>query len=155
MKISQSSGDLKNCAGHYALIAGRFNHVITDKLIEGAIAALTENGISHSDIDCWWVPGAFEMPMMAQKLLQTRNYSAMITLGAVIRGETAHFDFVANECARGIARLNIEDNKPIIFGVLTTNTVEQAVERADIKAGNRGGDCALAAMEMVSLLRQL
>ncbi|WP_423909422.1 6,7-dimethyl-8-ribityllumazine synthase [Candidatus Spongiihabitans sp.] len=155
MKNNQADGELKNCSGRYALVAGRFNRAITDQLVQGATEALTGYGIDIAEIDCKWVPGAFEIPMAAKKLVETRRYMAVIALGAVIRGATAHFDFVAGECARGIAQLNLQSDIPIIFGVLTTDTLEQAVERADAKAGNQGADYALAALEMVSLLKQL
>ncbi|WP_424946628.1 6,7-dimethyl-8-ribityllumazine synthase [Candidatus Spongiihabitans sp.] len=154
-KNDHGAGDFKHCAGRYALVAGRFNRAITDELVQGATEALTGHGIDLADIDCKWVPGAFEMPMVAKKLVETRRYMAVIALGAVIRGATAHFDFVAGECARGIAQLNLHSDIPIIFGVLTTDTVEQAVERADTGAANKGADYALAALEMVSLLKQL
>lgn len=155
MKTKPTSGNLKNCSGRYALVGGRFNQFITDRLIQGATDTLTGRGIDSADIDCFWVPGAFEIPLVARKLTETGNYAAIITLGAVIRGATAHFDFVAGACANGIAQLSLQSDIPVIFGVLTTDTVEQAVERADSKADNRGADCALAALEMVSLLKQV
>lgn len=154
MKNNQA-GDFKNCSGRYALVAGRFNRSITDQLVQGTTEALTGHGIDIAEIDCKWVPGAFEIPMVAKKLVETKRYAAVITLGAVIRGATAHFDFVAGECARGIAQLNLQSDIPIIFGVLTTDTVEQAIERAATNASNQGADYALAALEMVSLLKQL
>lgn len=155
MKNNQSASDFKHCAGRYALVAGRFNRAITEQLVQGTTEALIGYGIEVAEIDCMWVPGAFEIPMVAKKLVGSGRYAAVIALGAVIRGETAHFDFVAGECARGIAQLNMQSDIPIIFGVLTTDTIEQAVERADVKVGNRGTDYALAALEMVSLLKQL
>ena len=155
MKTRQISGDFKNCSGKFALVAGRFNHFITDKLIQGAVDTLSRHGIDESEIDCVWVPGAFEIPMISKKLVESQNYSAIITLGAVIRGATSHYDFVAGECAKGIAQLNLQSDIPIIFGVLTTDTIEQAIERAGTKSGNKGADAALAALEMVSLIKQL
>ncbi len=155
MKTKQLSGDFTNCSGRYALVASRFNHFITDQLIQGATDTLTLHGIDDTDIDCIWVPGAFEIPQVAKKLVESANYAAIISLGAVIRGATAHFDFVAGECAKGIAQLSLQSDIPIIFGVLTVDTIEQAIERAGTKAGNKGADCALAALEMVSLLKQL
>jgi 6,7-dimethyl-8-ribityllumazine synthase len=153
--IHQVSGDFKNCSGRYALVAGQFNHFITEKLVQGAVDALTRHGIPETDIRCCWVPGAFEIPMVAKKLADSGSYAAVITLGAVIRGATSHYDYVAGECARGIAQLNLQVDVPVIFGVLTTDTIEQAIERAGTKAGNKGAESALAAMEMVSLLNQL
>jgi len=153
--IHQIDGDFKNCIGRYALVAGRFNNFISEKLVQGAVDTLTRHGISETDIECIWVPGAFEIPTVAKKLAESGKYSAVITLGAVIRGATSHFDYVAGECAKGIAQLNLQVDIPIIFGVLTTDTIEQAIERAGTKAGNKGSDSALAAMEMVSLLNQL
>ena len=153
--MNEVSGNFIDCKGRYAIVAGRFNHFITDKLVAGANDTLTRHGIAESDIDCIWVPGAFEIPMVARKLANSDRYSAVITLGAVIRGATPHFDFVAGECARGIAQLNLQNDVPVIFGVLTTDTIEQAIERAGTKAGNKGADAALAALEMVSLLNSM
>lgn len=154
-KINEISGDFKLCGGRYGLVAGRFNHFITDKLVQGAVDTLSRHGIPDTDIDCVWVPGSFEIPMVAKKLAESSNYAAVITLGAVIRGATAHFDYVAGECARGIAQINLHCSVPVIFGVLTTDTIEQAIERAGTKSGNKGAESALAALEMVSLLKQL
>ncbi len=153
--MQRISGNFKNCSGRYALVAGKFNHFITDKLVEGAREALLLHGIEDDDIDCVWVPGAFEIPASARKLAKSGKYDAIITLGAVIRGATSHFDYVAGECAAGISRLNAEQDIPIIFGVLTTDTIEQAIERAGTKAGNKGSDAALIALEMVSLFAQI
>ncbi len=150
--MNETSGNFVDCKGRYAIVAARFNHFITDKLVAGALDALIRHGIVESDIDCVWVPGAFEIPMAARKLAHSNRYSAVITLGAVIRGATPHFDYVAGECARGIAVLSRESDVPVIFGVLTTDTIEQAIERAGTKAGNKGADAALAALEMVSLM---
>lgn len=156
MKImNEISGDFVGCHGRYAIVAGRFNHFITDKLVQGAMEGLTRHGIKSEDIDCVWVPGAFEIPMVARKLANSEKYAAIITLGAVIRGSTPHFDFVAGECARGIAQLNLSLDIPVIFGVLTTDTIEQAIERAGTKAGNKGGDAAITALEMVSVLDRI
>lgn len=139
--------------GEYAIVAGRFNQRITDQLVAGARETLGRHGIHSEDIHCFWVPGAFEIPMICRELADMDGYEAIIALGAVIRGETAHFDYVAGECARGIARLNLEKDTPIIFGVLTTDTVEQASRRADINSGNKGGAAALAALEMAGLMK--
>lgn len=153
--MNEIAGDYKNSNGQYVIVAGRFNHFITDKLIQGAIDAFSTHGIEQSQIDVVWVPGAFEMPFAVRKLIGTGKYDAVITLGAVIRGATPHFDYVAGECASGIARLNTEADVPVVFGVLTTDTVEQAIERAGSKAGNKGADSAMTAMEMVSLARKI
>lgn len=151
--MNEISGTLASCSGRYAIVAGRFNHFITDKLVQGAQDVLTRHGIESSDIDVIWVPGAFEMPYTVNQLLGAGGYDAIMTLGAVIRGATPHFDYVAGECASGIARLNCQSDVPVIFGVLTTDTIEQAIERAGTKAGNKGADAALVALEMVSLGR--
>jgi 6,7-dimethyl-8-ribityllumazine synthase len=153
--MNDIAGDYKDSNGQYVIVAGRFNHFITDKLIQGAIDAFSRHGIEESQVDLVWVPGAFEMPFAVRKLIGTGKYNAVITLGAVIRGVTPHFDYVAGECASGIARLNTEADIPVIFGVLTTDTIEQAIERAGSKAGNKGADAAMTAMEMVSLARKI
>ena len=145
--------------GRYAIVAGRFNQVITDKLLAGAAGEFDRHGIDSNHIRCIWVPGAFEIPMACKRVIASGKYDAIIALGAVIRGETPHFDFVAGECARGIAQLNLHGDTPVIFGVLTTDTVEQAVARADTStdagAKNKGAAAALAALEMVGLMKQL
>lgn len=153
--MNELSGNFKNCTGRYAIVAGRFNHFITDKLIQGAVDAWVRHGIAEDDIDLVWVPGAFEMPFAASRLIKSNTYQAIVTLGAVIRGSTPHFDYVAGECASGIGRLNVESGIPVIFGVLTTDTIEQAIERAGTKAGNKGADAAMTALEMVSLSIQI
>lgn len=123
--------------------------------MEGATETLVRHGIAREEIDCIWVPGAFEIPMAARRLVESGQYGCVIALGAVIRGETAHFDYVAGECAHGIAQLNLSSEIPVIFGVLTTDTIEQAIERAGTKAGNKGTDAALAGIEMVDLLKKI
>ena len=153
--MNKTSGDLINVQGRYAIVAGRFNQFITDKLVEGAADAFSRHGVQDDGIDYFQVPGAFEIPMIARKLATSGRYSAIVTLGAVIRGSTPHFDYVAGECASGIARINLECDVPVIFGVLTTDTIEQAIERAGTKAGNKGADAAITAMEMASLLDKL
>ena len=137
------------------MVAGRFNQFITDRLVAGATETLVSHGISEEEIDCIWVPGAFEIPMAARRLVESGRYECVIALGAVIRGATAHFDYVAGECAHGIAQLNLGSKVPVIFGVLTTDTVEQAIERAGTKAGNKGVDAARAGIEMVDLLKKI
>ena len=155
MSTIEMSGDFTACSGRYAIVAGRFNQFITDRLIDGARDTLVRHGIQADQIEVAWVPGAFEVPMAARKLVETGRYSAIITLGAVIRGATPHFEYVAGECARGVADLNQRYDIPVIFGVLTTDTIEQCIERAGTKAGNKGADAALAALEMVSLLNKI
>ncbi|MCM3713699.1 6,7-dimethyl-8-ribityllumazine synthase [Halalkalibacter oceani] len=137
------------------IVVGRFNEFITSKLLGGAEDALKRHGVDEKDIDIAWVPGAFEIPFAAKKLLDTGKYDAVITLGTVIRGATPHFDYVCNEVAKGVGSLALSSGKPVIFGVLTTDTIEQAVERAGTKAGNKGWDAATAAIEMANLSRSI
>ena len=138
-----------------AVVAARFNHFVVDKLVAGAVETLTQAGISAQDLDVVRVPGAFEIPLAARKLAESHNYDAVITLGAVIRGGTPHFDYVAGECARGVSEAARDSGLPVIFGVLTCDTLEQATERAGGAHGNKGADAALAAMEVADLLRKL
>ena len=138
-----------------ALVVSRFNEFITSKLVGGAIDALVRNNAKEDDITQVWVPGAFEIPAVAKKLAESKKYDAVICLGAVIRGSTPHFDMVANEATKGVAQVGMQCGIPVIFGVLTTDTIEQAVERAGTKAGNKGFDAALSAIEMVNLYRQI
>jgi|SRR5579859_5510539 len=138
-----------------AIVAARFNHFVVDKLVAGALEVLAAAGISAQDLDVVRVPGAFEIPLAARKLAASRNYDAIITLGAVIRGGTPHFDYVAGECARGVSDAARDNGLPVVFGVLTCDDMEQATERAGGKHGNKGADAALAAIEMVDLLRKL
>lgn len=137
------------------IVVGRFNEFITSKLLSGAEDALKRHGVAEEDVTIMWVPGAFEIPMAAQKLAQKGGYDAIITLGAVIRGATPHFEFVSGEVAKGIAKIGRETGIPIIFGVLTTDTIEQAIERAGTKAGNKGFEAAVGAIEMGNLYKQL
>jgi 6,7-dimethyl-8-ribityllumazine synthase len=139
----------------FAIVAARFNEVVVRQLVEGAEACLAKHGVDGGDVDLAWTPGAFEIPMVARRLAETARYYAVICLGAVIRGETAHFDFVAGEAARGIREAGIASGVPVIFGVLTTETFAQAMDRAGGKHGNKGWDAAVAAIEMASLLEQL
>lgn len=138
-----------------ACVAARFNDFVVEPLLRGALDALNRHGVTDKQIEIIRVPGAFEIPIVARKLALSRRYDALIALGAVIRGETPHFDYVAGECASGLARIALESAIPIAFGVLTTDTVEQAMDRAGGKAGNKGADAALTAIEMVNLLRKL
>ncbi|MCJ7604033.1 MAG: 6,7-dimethyl-8-ribityllumazine synthase [Desulfobulbaceae bacterium] len=137
------------------IVLARFNSFIAERLLEGALDTLLRFGAADDDIEVARVPGAFEIPLVAQKMAKSGRYDAVICLGAVIRGATPHFDFVANEAAKGIAQASMESGVPIIFGVLTTDTIEQAIERAGSKAGNKGSECAAAAIEMVNLLKNL
>lgn len=137
------------------IVLARFNSFIAERLLEGALDTLLRHGVRDEDIEVARVPGAFEIPLVARKMAKSGRYDAVICLGAVIRGATPHFDFVANEAAKGIAQAGMESEIPIIFGVLTTDTIEQAIERAGSKAGNKGSECAAAAIEMVNLLINL
>jgi 6,7-dimethyl-8-ribityllumazine synthase len=139
----------------FAIVAARFNDFVVEPLVGGALDALKRHGVSAQQIEIVRVPGAFDIPIVARKLALSRRYQALIALGAVIRGDTPHFDYVAGECAAGIARIALESGVPIAFGVLTTDTVEQAMDRAGGKAGNKGADAALVAMELANLLRRL
>lgn len=138
-----------------AIVAARFNEFITSKLIGGAMDGLTRHGVAEEDISLSWVPGAFEIPLVASKLAKSGKYNAVICLGAVIRGSTSHYDLVCNEVAKGIAQVSLASQIPVLFGVVTTDTIEQAIERAGTKAGNKGYDCALGAVEMVNLIREI
>lgn len=138
----------------FGIIVGRFNEFIGGKLLTGALDALRRHGVDDSDIEIAWVPGAFEIPLTAKKMAKSQKYNAVICLGAVIRGATPHFDYVSNEVSKGIASAMLETEVPVIFGVLTTDTIEQAIERAGAKAGNKGYDAAVTAIEMANLLKQ-
>jgi 6,7-dimethyl-8-ribityllumazine synthase len=148
-------GELQARDLRFALIAARFNDFVVEPLLRGALDALKRHGVTEKQIDIVRVPGAFDIPIVARKLAQSQRYEALIALGCVIRGQTPHFDYVAGECAGGIARIALETGVPVAFGVLTTDTVEQAVDRAGGKAGNKGADAALVAIEMANLLRRL
>ena len=135
------------------IVAARFNEFITNKLLGGALDGLTRHDVREEDIEVAWVPGAFEIPLIAARMAKSGKYDAVICLGAVIRGSTSHFDYVCNEVSIGIASVSLETGVPVLFGVLTTENIEQAIERAGTKAGNKGYDCALSAIEMVNLIR--
>ncbi|MFW5838807.1 MAG: 6,7-dimethyl-8-ribityllumazine synthase [Bacillota bacterium] len=139
----------------FNIIVGRFNEFIGGKLLEGAKDALIRHGSDQDAIDITWVPGAFEIPLIAKKVAQSKQYDGVICLGAVIRGNTPHFDYVSSEVTKGIAHVSLETEVPVIFGVLTTDTIEQAIERAGTKAGNKGFDAAVTAIEMANLIKQL
>ena len=137
------------------IVVARFNEFITLKLLGGAVDGLVRHDVSEDNIEVAWVPGAFEIPLVAKKMAKSGKYDAVICLGAVIRGSTSHYDYVCNEVSKGIASVSLESEIPVMFGILTTENIEQAIERAGTKAGNKGYDCALGAIEMVNLLTQI
>ena len=139
----------------FALVVSRFNEFITGKLLEGAQDALLRHGVGEEDIEVAWVPGSFEIPLAAKKLAQTRKYDAVICLGAVIRGSTPHHEYIAAEVTKGIAKVSLDTDLPVVYGVITTENLEQAIERAGTKVGNKGFDAAVEAIEMVNLLRSI
>lgn len=139
----------------FAVVVGRFNEFISNKLLGGCIDGLMRHGCSEDDVDVAWVPGAFEIPLTASKLAKTGKYDAVICLGAVIRGSTPHFDYVCSEVSKGIAKVSLDSDIPVIFGVLTTENIEQAIERAGTKSGNKGFDAAVSAIEMANLLETI
>ena len=148
-------GDLIGKGLKFNIIVGRFNELIGSKLLEGAKDALIRHGVEKEHIDLTWVPGAFEIPLIAKKVANSKAYDGVICLGAIIRGSTPHFDYVASELTKGIASVSLDSEVPVIFGVLTTDSIEQAIERAGTKAGNKGFDAAVTAIEMANLLKQL
>jgi 6,7-dimethyl-8-ribityllumazine synthase len=148
-------GYLKSDNFKFVIVVSRFNEFITSKLLDGALDALSRHGTKDENITVVKVPGAFEIPLIAKKLAESGNYNAVICLGALIKGDTPHFNFIASEVAKGIAIASMETKKPIIYGILTTESIEQAIERAGTKAGNRGYDAAMTAIEMVNLLSQI
>ncbi len=137
------------------IVAARFNEFITSKLLGGAIDGLVRHQVDENDIEVAWVPGAYEIPLIAKKMAASKKYDAIICLGAVIRGSTTHYDYVCAEVSKGIATVSLNSDIPVMFGVLTTENIEQAIERAGTKAGNKGFDCALGAIEMVNLMRNI
>lgn len=146
-------GNLVGTGLKIGIVVGRFNEFITGKLLSGAKDALNRHGVNEADVDVAWVPGAFELPLIAQKMANSKKYDAVITLGTVIRGATPHFDYVCNEAAKGISATSLNSGVPVIFGVLTTESIEQAIERAGTKAGNKGWDAASSAIEMANLCK--
>ena len=148
-------GHLGGAGLRLAIAASRFNHAIVEHLVDGAVDGLRRHGVDEERIDIVWAPGAFELPMVTKRLAQSGAYHAVIALGAVIRGATGHYDFVAGQCAAGLQQVQLDTGVPVIFGVLTTDTIEQAVERAGTKAGNKGFDAAVAAIETANLLASL
>jgi len=153
--IKRIQGDMIASNARFAIVAGRFNGFIVEHLINGAVDTLLRHGVNKTDVEIVHVPGAFEIPLAVQTLAQTKNYDGIIALGCVIRGATPHFDYVAGECAKGLASASLQSNIPVAFGVLTTSTIEQAIERAGTKAGNKGVDAALSAIEMANVLKQI
>jgi 6,7-dimethyl-8-ribityllumazine synthase len=153
--VTYIEGDLQATGKKFGIIVSRFNSFVSEKLLEGALDTLLRSGAEEGAIDVARVPGAFEIPIMAQKMAKSGSYDAIICLGAVIRGATSHYDLVANEAAKGIAQVGLDSGVPTIFGVLTTDTIEQAIERAGSKAGNKGSEAALTAIEMINLLGQI
>jgi len=153
MKIYE--GSLVAQGQKFGIVVGRFNEFIGGKLLAGAIDGLKRHGVEEENIEIAWVPGAFEIPLVAKKMAKSEKYDGVICLGAVIRGNTPHFDMVANEVTKGIANVSLSTEIPVIFGVLTTDTIEQAIERAGTKAGNKGFDAAVTAIEMANLLKQI
>lgn len=137
------------------IIASRFNEFIVSKLLSGAVDGLVRHGVEEENITAAWVPGAFEIPAVAQKMAASRKYDAVICVGTVIRGATSHYDYVCNEVSKGIAQVGLQTGVPVLFGIVTTENIEQAIERAGTKAGNKGYDCALSAIEMVNLMGQM
>ena len=153
--VNTIEGDFTVADARFAIVASRFNGFIVEGLIAGAVDTLRRHGVAEANIDLIRVPGAFEMPLVAQRLAASERYEAIIALGAVIRGATPHFDYVAGECVKGLAAVAMDQDLPVGFGVLTVDTIEQAVERAGAKAGNKGADAAMSVLEVVSLLRKL
>ncbi|MEY3659185.1 MAG: 6,7-dimethyl-8-ribityllumazine synthase [Pseudohongiellaceae bacterium] len=148
-------GDFGPTNATYALVVSRFNAFVVDSLQAGAIDALVRHGVPEKNLTLVKVPGAYELPLVAQRLAASGKFDAVIALGAVIRGSTPHFDYVAGECAKGLGQVGMQHNLPVVFGVLTVDSIEQAIERAGTKAGNKGADAAMTAIELVSLLRKL
>ena len=148
-------GMLNGARKRFGIVASRFNELIVRKLLEGAMDCLIRHGADPEAITVVWVPGAFEIPVIAQKMARSKKFDAVICLGAVIRGGTPHFDYVAAEVSKGIAKVSVDENMPVVFGVLTTDTIEQAIERAGAKAGNKGWNAALSAIEMVDLFGKI
>ena len=138
-----------------AIVASRFNEIIVNKLLGGAVDGLVRHGVDENNITAAWVPGAFEIPLTAKKFAESGRYDAVICVGAVIRGDTTHYDYVCNEVSKGVAAVGLESGIPVMFGIVTTENIEQAIERAGTKAGNKGYDCAMGALEMIDLMKQM
>ncbi len=153
--VEYIEGNLRGDGKKFGIVVARFNSFISEKLLEGALDSLTRSGVADADIEVVRVPGAYEIPLIAKKLAASQKYDALICLGAVIRGGTPHFDVVVNEVSKGTAQVSLETGVPVLFGVLTTETIEQAIERAGTKAGNKGGEVAIAAIEMANIVENL
>jgi 6,7-dimethyl-8-ribityllumazine synthase len=153
--VARFEGQLHQASGRFAVVVARFNELITDRLLSGALAGFERHGIGQDSVDVACVPGSFEIPLVAKKLAASGRYAAIVCLGAVVRGETPHFEHVANQAAAGVARASYDTGVPVIFGVLTTDTVEQALDRAGVKSGNKGYEAAVDAIELADLLRQI
>ena len=153
--MNKVEGKLVANGAKIGIVAARFNEVIVSKLVSGAEDALLRHDVNADDITVAWVPGAFEIPVIAKKMAASGKYDAVICLGAVIRGATSHYDYVCNEVSKGVASVSLETGVPVMFGVVTTENIEQAIERAGTKAGNKGYDCAMGALEMIDLMKQL
>jgi len=153
--VKTMEGNLIAKGKKFGIIASRFNDFITKELVSGCLDTLTRHGASSEDLSITWVPGAFEVPLLAQKLAKSKSYDALICLGTIIRGSTPHFEYIAQEAAKGVAKVSLDTGLPVIFGIITADTIEQAVERAGTKEGNKGRDAALSAIEMANLLTQL
>lgn len=154
-KMKVFEGKLVSEKIRIGIVAARFNEFITSKLLSGALDTLKRHDVEEDDIHVAWVPGAFEIPLIASKMANSGNYDAVICLGAVIRGSTTHYDYVCSEVSKGIAQTSMASGIPVMFGILTTENIEQAIERAGTKAGNKGSDCAAGAIEMVNLIREM
>jgi 6,7-dimethyl-8-ribityllumazine synthase len=155
MPIKTYNGQLDGKGQKHAIVVSRFNELITSRLLEGALDCLRRHGVADGDIVINWVPGSFEVPYAAQKLAVSKKFDAVICLGALIRGDTPHFEYISAEVAKGIAMISLETHLPVIFGVITADTLDQAIERAGTKAGNKGWDAALSAIEMADLYKQI
>ena len=153
--MAKFTGNLVATGFKFGIVTARFNDFINDKLLSGAVDALVRHGAQENEIDVAWVPGAFEIPLAAKKMAESGKYDAVICIGTVIRGSTTHYDYVCNEAAKGIGAIALQTGVPVMFGVLTTENIEQAIERAGTKAGNKGAECALGAIEMANLLKAL
>ncbi len=153
--MAEFVGDFSSPAGRFAIVAGRFNAMVTEPLLAGCRDAFVRHGVAHERIDVAWVPGSFEIPLVARKLAGSGRYAAVVCLGCVIRGETSHYDHVAGQAAAGVMQAGLATGVPVIFGILTTESVEQALNRAGLKSGNKGAEAAMAAIEMVNLLARL
>lgn len=153
--VKTIEGDLNARNARFGIVVARFNSLITERLYAAALNTLTRHGVDEGHLDAVWVPGAFELPLTVKRLAGTGRYNAIVALGCVIRGGTPHFDYVAGQCAAGLSRVSLDLDIPVSFGVLTVDTIEQAIERAGTKAGNKGEDAALCALEMVNVLRQI